>query len=609
MQNRVGQQFGNYRLLRLLGQGGFAEVYLGEHVYMQSKAAVKVLYGPLATNDIQSFLQEARTLDSLKHQNIVGIREFDIKHNTPFLVMDYAPNGTLRQRHTRGQRVPLETVVSYVLQVADALQYAHDRHIVHRDLKPENMLVGDNGNILLSDFGIAILFSSTHSYVSKGPSGTYLYMAPEQITGKALPASDQYALGIIVYEWLCGEVPFVGSIPEITAKHINVPPPPLREKGVAIAPQVENVVKRALAKDPQRRFASVREFALALQSSSKAQQGNRMHSPATNSKDSIILAPSSHNTPGFTDSLTQSPPVAMPPLHTPSTRPPVAPLPLAPTIYASPPPYVPTQPAHPKSGSKCLVTSLIGVVVLLFVIGSGAVFTILGGSLPWIGGRTSFAVNTPEELINGFCGDLGWPHYQSAYEKYSKRLQDQVSFTDFVNYWSVHNRQAHHIDRCDHQTIPTPPGSTITAPWSTHEFYSSQVQHYNVTFVIQGNEWKIDRITPNESLASVTNTPEELINDFCGDLGWPNYQSAYEKYSKRLRSQVSFTDFVNYWSANNSQYYSIDRCDHQTIPNPSERTITAPWSTHEFYSSQVRHYSVTFVIQDNEWKIDQISSV
>ncbi len=525
MQNRVGQQFGNYRLLRLLGKGGFAEVYLGEHVYMQSKAAVKVLYGPLTTSDAQSFLQEARTLVSLEHPNIVGIKEFDIKHDIPFLVMNYAPNGTLRQRYTKGQSVPLVTVVSYALQVASALQYAHDRHIVHRDLKPENMLIDNNSNILLSDFGIAVLSFSTHSYVSKGPAGTYFYMAPEQITGKALPASDQYALGITVYEWLCGEVPFVGSVTEITAKHIHVPPPPLRDRGIAIQPQVEAVIRRALEKDPRQRFASVQEFALALQNSSNAQQRNSTRSSATSSKDSIIPSPSD-KTSGFTRNPTQSPsPVQPRPTphitrqvepstpHVPSSQ-------QAPTIYPYNPPYAPTQPAPQylqprKTGHPCLVATLISVVLLLVIV-VGAVFAIpkiLSGFVPSPtatvtpgsggGSPTSVATpgtnlpsatNTPEQLIDDFCQNLMFQNYQSAYEKYSKHLQAQISFNEFVNYWSANNKQYYHIDRCDHQTVSTPSGRSITAPWSTHEFYSSQIQSYEVTFIIQGSEWKIDQI-------------------------------------------------------------------------------------------------------------------
>jgi serine/threonine protein kinase len=501
MQSRVGQQLGNYRLQRLLGKGGFAEVYLGEHVWMQSKAAVKVLYGPLATNDAQSFLQEARTLASLKHPNIVDIKDFDIEHDIPFLVMDYAPNGPLRQRHTKGQLVPLGTIVSYVLQIASALQYAHDRHIVHRDLKPDNMLIGNNSNIWLSDFGIAVLYSSTHSYVSKGPAGTYFYMAPEQITGKALPASDQYALGITVYEWLCGEVPFVGSVSEITAKHLRVSPPPLHEKRTGIPPQVEAVVMRALAKDPQQRFASVKEFALALQSSNKYVRSNSVSSASRN--DSIVSSPSD-KTSGFTRPASIPLPRqgVTPPLPSGSTRRAETSPPSAPRGHSS---YPSTQSAGPHSlpieprryGPTPLAVSMVSVVLLL-TIGIGIVGAIFAGNLigrissaiNTVTGETIFAPNTPENLINDFCRDVGLhPDYESAYEKYSKQLQDQVPFNDFVKYWSRYP-----IDRCDHQTIPTPSGNSVTASWSTHEWSPpNRVEYYTVTFVIQGNdEWKID---------------------------------------------------------------------------------------------------------------------
>src|SRR5438067_2401518 len=126
MADRVGQQLGNYRLIRLLGQGGFAEVYLGEHIYLKTQVAIKLLQMQLANEDIEGFLKEARTVASLVHPHIVRVIDFGIEGETPFLVMDYAPNGTLRQRYPKGARLPLDTVVSYVKQVASALQYAHN---------------------------------------------------------------------------------------------------------------------------------------------------------------------------------------------------------------------------------------------------------------------------------------------------------------------------------------------------------------------------------------------------------------------------------------------------------------------------------------------------
>src|SRR5207248_4447652 len=158
MADRIGQQLGNYRLLRLIGQGGFAEVYLAEHIYLRTPAALKLLQVKAATQEeLNCFLKEAQTIARLRHPHIVRITDFGIDGDTPFLVMDYASHGTLRQRHPHGTRVALPLIVSYVEQIAEALQYAHDNKIIHRDIKPENMLLGERDEALLSDFGVALI--------------------------------------------------------------------------------------------------------------------------------------------------------------------------------------------------------------------------------------------------------------------------------------------------------------------------------------------------------------------------------------------------------------------------------------------------------------------
>ncbi len=266
---REGQQLGNYRLLRLLGQGGFAAVYLGEHIHLNSHAAVKLLHMRLPNEDAQQFVREAQTLAHLSHPHIVRILDFAIQDGTPFLVMEYAPGGTLRSLHPKATRVPLETVVSYVTQVASALQYAHDQRLIHRDVKPENMLLGSRSEVLLSDFGLAMLapHSSAGSTeaMERPLAGTSPYLAPEQLHGRPRPSSDQYALGVVVYEWLCGAPPFHGSPFEIAMQHLSLPPPPLRERLPDLSPAIEEVVLRAFAKEPGQRFASVQDVAAALQ--------------------------------------------------------------------------------------------------------------------------------------------------------------------------------------------------------------------------------------------------------------------------------------------------------------------------------------------------------
>jgi WD40 repeat protein len=271
MPDRVGQQIGNYRLVKLLGKGGFAEVYLGQHMRLASKqAAIKILH--LFDVDIRKFQEEAETTERLVHPHIVRLLDFDIEQGTPFLVLDFAPGGSLRARHPKGSVVPLATVGKYLKELAPALQHAHDKHILHRDIKPDNILIGRQGELLLSDFGIAVLSQTgrTSLEASYGIGGTPYYMAPEAYVGKQEKASDQYALAVVVYEWLCGSVPFSqGNFIQLGYQHAHEPVPPLRERNPAIPPEVEAVIMKALSKGPKERFASVQEFATALDQASQ----------------------------------------------------------------------------------------------------------------------------------------------------------------------------------------------------------------------------------------------------------------------------------------------------------------------------------------------------
>ena len=264
MPDRIGQQLANYRLTQMIGQGGFADVYLGEHVYLNTLAAIKVLQMRLTEDDKRNFLEEARTIAHLKHPSIVRILEYDVVESIPFLVMEYAPNGTLRQLHPKGTILPPASVVPYVRHVAAALHYAHTQKLIHRDVKPENMLLGYRNEVLLSDFGLAVIVQSSRDRLQT-VAGTVTYMAPEQLQGKASPASDQYALAAVVYEWLSGERLFSGSFIEVATQHVLVPPPSLREKVPGITPAIDQVVQKALAKNPEQRFANVLEFSRAFE--------------------------------------------------------------------------------------------------------------------------------------------------------------------------------------------------------------------------------------------------------------------------------------------------------------------------------------------------------
>ncbi len=265
MTDRVGQHLGNYHLLRVLGQGAFATVYLGEHQYLERLVAIKVLHLRVEAQTHESFQREARTIAQLRHPHIIGVHDFGISSETPYLVMEYTPNGTLRSQCPKGMRLPFEQIVTYVKQIASALDYAHEQHVIHRDVKPENILLGPNHEVVLSDFGIAIVQRTWDSLPTLKPAGTPIYMAPEQIQHKPCAASDQYALGIMVYEWLCGEPPFQGSLFEIFAQHLHKPPPSLCTRLQELPPAVEDAVYGALAKDPGQRFDSVTDFATVLE--------------------------------------------------------------------------------------------------------------------------------------------------------------------------------------------------------------------------------------------------------------------------------------------------------------------------------------------------------
>lgn len=294
---RVGQQLGHYRLVHRVGEGGFAEVYMGEHIHLDRQAAIKVLHTQLTQDDIEKFREEARTIARLEHPNIVPVLDFGVDNRTPYLVLSYAVNGSVRQRFPKGSRVPLATIVSYVKQVAAALQYAHDAKLIHRDVKPENMLLGKQQEILLSDFGIAVMAQSSRYQNPQDMAGTMTYMAPEQIQGKARPASDQYSLGIVVYEWLTGQRPFHGSLTELIGQHISTPPPSILKIVPTLHSTVETVVMKALAKDPKDRYARIVDFTLAFEQACKnappqTPAATPFKAPIEKSPETRVVAPS-----------------------------------------------------------------------------------------------------------------------------------------------------------------------------------------------------------------------------------------------------------------------------------------------------------------------------
>lgn len=438
----ISQQLGNYRLIKHLGRGGFADVYLGEHIHLKTQAAIKVLHAVLDNDDIDTFRTEALTVAHLVHPHIIRVLDFDVINGVPFLVMDYAPNGNLRERHPKDTRVPPNAVLSYVQQVASALQYAHDRNLMHRDVKPENMLVGPDNEIRLSDFGTAL---TTHSSLSQSTEntvvGTLSYMAPEQIGGKPRPASDQYALAVVVYEWLSGKKPFKGSHIEIAAQHLSTPPPPLNDPALAIPLAVQQVIQRAMAKDYHQRFPRVQDFADALQ---RAYQGQAPQQ----AQPRIQLAPTQ---PAGTQYRPPAPARAIAGQQIETPRRPQVAVPVSPAPPVQVPKPVADTPVTSikepvrkitrglKRGVRALAVVLLVVSLLLCALGYGA-YHFFTTRIP-ASSQTSTDMSGATALANDFVQAIANRNYDQAYNDLGPPVAHQTSRTQF-------KQQAQSEDRC-----------------------------------------------------------------------------------------------------------------------------------------------------------------
>jgi serine/threonine-protein kinase len=273
MGDLAGRNLGPYRLLDQLGAGGMATVYKAYHAAMDRYVAIKVLPQHLARdpNFRARFQQEARVIARLEHRHILPVYDVAEEDNIPYLVMRYTDGGDLNS--LIDGRLTVERAVELLAQVADALGYAHRQGVIHRDVKPANVLIGRDGDALLADFGIAKIYEDTLQLTSDGNMvGTPAYMAPEQLQGKRVDArTDIYALGVVLYQTLTGECPFVAETPlAVAMMHIHNPLRPPRQIRSDIPESIERIVLRALAKNPADRFQTAEEMAEALRSAAAA---------------------------------------------------------------------------------------------------------------------------------------------------------------------------------------------------------------------------------------------------------------------------------------------------------------------------------------------------
>lgn len=260
-----GQKINNrYEIIRTIGEGGMANVYLGYDTILDRNVAIKVLRGDLSSDEkfVRRFQREALSASSLSHPNIVEVYDVGEDNGLYYIVMEYIDGKTLKQLLKKRGSLTLSEAIDIMLQITDGMAHAHDSYIVHRDLKPQNIMIKDDGQIKITDFGIAMALNATQLTQTNSVMGSVHYLPPEQAAGKGCTIqSDIYSMGIIFYELLTGELPFKGdSAVEIALKQMKEPLPDVHKMNKDIPQSIENIILKATAKNPKNRYQNVREM-------------------------------------------------------------------------------------------------------------------------------------------------------------------------------------------------------------------------------------------------------------------------------------------------------------------------------------------------------------
>ena len=260
-----GQKINNrYEIVKSIGEGGMANVYLANDKILDRKVAVKVLRGDLSSDDrfIRRFQREALSVSNLSHPNIVEVYDVGEEDGQYYIVMEYIEGKTLKQLLKKRESLTLPEVIDIMTQLTDGISHAHESYIIHRDIKPQNIMIEDDGRIKITDFGIAMALNATQLTQTNSVMGSVHYLPPEQASGKAATVkSDIYSLGILMYELLTGTVPFKGdNAVEIALKHMKDKIPSIRKQDPSIPQSVENILLKAAAKNPRNRYDTAKEM-------------------------------------------------------------------------------------------------------------------------------------------------------------------------------------------------------------------------------------------------------------------------------------------------------------------------------------------------------------
>ncbi|MFZ0547702.1 MAG: protein kinase [Candidatus Promineifilaceae bacterium] len=373
-QRLIGSTVGKYKIVEMLGRGGMAEVYKAYQELLDRYVAIKLMHAFLADEEdfLSRFQREARAMAALSHPNIVSVYDFDVQNGIYYIVMEYVSGGTLKQSleglASVGERLPLSHTVQIVLEIADALAYAHSRGMVHRDIKPANIMLNEDGRAVLTDFGIAKILSGPSFTATGAMIGTPAYMSPEQGLGQpGDERSDLYALGVLFFQMATGRLPYDADTPlAVILKHVNEPIPEPTRFDVTLPEAIHKVILKAMAKNPEERYQTANALANDLRAAVRvSDMETGVVIPSDLLKDKPTPPPM-RTVPSATPSgiaATILPSASATPAGAELTRVGSANL-IDQTDIASPP-------APPKKRSR--VPLVIGGVVLLFLIAAVAV--------------------------------------------------------------------------------------------------------------------------------------------------------------------------------------------------------------------------------------------
>lgn len=366
----IGQKIGKYQIVERLGRGGMAEVYKGYDENLERFVAIKVMHPFLASEGdfIGRFRREAKAMAALNHSNIVKVYDFDTTGERSYIVMEYLSQGTLKDKleelSRKGQRLSLAEAIQIVLQVTNALAFAHSRGMIHRDIKPPNIMFNDQGAAILSDFGIAKVVSGPSFTQTGAMIGSPAYMSPEQGLGKpGDERSDIYSLGVLFFQLVTGQLPYAADTPlAVVLKHVNEPVPDPNQLNPKIPDGIRSVITKAMAKEPEERYQTAKAMADDLREVLRSADASLLNAlPAELLKDQPTPPPLS----GVVTDSGARPPLEKTQVFVPSER----------TVVSKSDGTAPVPPVVSEtSGRKppWTIIAVVGVIVLLLLaVGAG----------------------------------------------------------------------------------------------------------------------------------------------------------------------------------------------------------------------------------------------